>query len=171
MQGLLPILQACRALIGSATPLQDDCGRLCGCACCQSLPGDETGMLLFPGEEEFYRNLPGWQVKPCETGLMVICPGACRRDERPLACMLFPLLPLLREDGIKVAMDARSRAVCPLARWGVSGLRQDFAASVRACGELLSRDATQRAFLLRLTEQHDELKALQSTFGGRNAHV
>lgn len=42
------ILRA-RELLGDLTPLKTDCGRLCGGAW---LPGDEqTGMLLFPGEE------------------------------------------------------------------------------------------------------------------------
>ena len=43
---------AARTLLGPLTPLQSDCGRLCGGACCQ---GDEqTGMLLFPGEDALY---------------------------------------------------------------------------------------------------------------------
>ena len=48
MSSLSAVLSA-RAALSDLTPLLTDCGRLCGFACCK---GDEqTGMLLFPGEE------------------------------------------------------------------------------------------------------------------------
>ncbi len=48
MSSLSAVLSA-RAALSDLTPLLTDCGRLCGVACCK---GDEqTGMLLFPGEE------------------------------------------------------------------------------------------------------------------------
>ena len=40
-----------RALIGERTPLQSDCGKLCGAACCQPGEDRQGGMYLFPGEE------------------------------------------------------------------------------------------------------------------------
>ena len=43
-------LVAARKLLEVITPLQTDCGLVCGGACCQTHPGEETGMLLFPGE-------------------------------------------------------------------------------------------------------------------------
>ena len=44
-----------RRLLADLTPLQTDCGALCGGACCK---GDEgTGMLLFPGEDTPFRVL------------------------------------------------------------------------------------------------------------------
>ncbi len=48
-------LFAARSLLEEVTPLKSDCGRICGAACCASLEGEETGMLLFPGEEALYR--------------------------------------------------------------------------------------------------------------------
>ncbi len=45
-------LVAARKLLEEITPLQTDCGLVCGGACCQTHPGEETGMLLFPGEAE-----------------------------------------------------------------------------------------------------------------------
>lgn len=48
-------LVAARKLLEEITPLQTDCGLVCGGACCQTHPGEETGMLLFPGEAEMYR--------------------------------------------------------------------------------------------------------------------
>ena len=48
-------VRAARNLLETLTPLKTDCGRLCQGACCQ---GDEqTGMLLFPGEEAFYERI------------------------------------------------------------------------------------------------------------------
>ena len=154
----------CRALLRDVTPLQEDCGRFCGAACCRSLPGEETGMLLFPGEETFYAGRPDFRLRQAAMGTLVICGGACSRSERPLACRMFPLLPVLRgADGlaVKIALDARSRAVCPLASGGLRGMREDFRAAVRQCGEILAEDGAQRAFLLALTREQDELRALR----------
>ena len=53
-------LVAARKLLEEITPLQTDCGLVCGGACCQTHPGEETGMLLFPGEAEMYRGEEGY---------------------------------------------------------------------------------------------------------------
>ena len=68
-------LFAARAKLNTVTPLKRDCGRICGARCCRSLEGEETGMLLFPGEAETYRGKPGWKVIPATAGELVICPG------------------------------------------------------------------------------------------------
>jgi len=163
-------IRQARELLADLTPLRTDCGLTCGGACCQSLPGETTGMLLFPGEEAYYEGLPSYRMLQTEQGTLLVCPGRCERADRPLSCRLFPLLPLLREDGIKVATDQRARAVCPLAKQGKDALRPEFVAAVRQIGRLLAEDEEQRAFLLRLTEQQDELKRLRRLFR-RDAHV
>ena len=48
MSSLNTVLAA-RDLLRELTPLKTDCGRLCGGACCEG--DEETGMLLFPGED------------------------------------------------------------------------------------------------------------------------
>lgn len=159
-----------RALLASVTPLRTDCGLTCGGACCQSLPGETTGMLLFPGEEACYASLPEYQLIPTDHGTLLVCPGRCRREDRPLSCRLFPLLPLVREDGVKVATDLRARAVCPLAKQGKDALLPEFVEAVRQAGRMLAEDEAQRDFLLQLTRQQDALKALRKQFG-RDAHV
>ena len=58
-----PVLQAAREKLKSVTPLKKDCGRVCGAACCRSPEGEETGMLLFPGEEELYAGKDGWIIR------------------------------------------------------------------------------------------------------------
>lgn len=166
----LSCLDKARAVVEKITPLTHDCGRVCGGACCRSLEGEETGMLLFPGEEQYYQGLDDYRVKETDQGKLLICSGQCRREERPLSCRVFPLLPVWRADGVKVAMDARARAVCPLARQGKAALRQEFAAAVRHCGEILAEDEEQRRFLILLTEEQDELRAMRRLFGG-DGHV
>lgn len=158
-------LDRARELLRDVTPLSMDCGRVCGGACCESLPGERTGMLLFPGEEAYYEGRAEYQVLETETGSLLICAGRCRREERPLSCRLFPLLPVLRAEGVRVAMDARARAACPLAAQGVRGLSEAFVEAVRQAGQALAEDESQRAFLTRLTREQDELRALQKRFG------
>lgn len=163
-------IEKARALFDALTPLRTDCGAFCGGACCQPLAGEETGMLLFPGEEAYYQGREGYKLVSTAAGMMVVCSGRCDRADRPLSCRLFPLLPMLREDGIKVATDLRAKAVCPLARQGKDALLPDFVSAVRQAGRILADDPVQRDFLARLTRQQDELKALQKQFR-RDAHV
>lgn len=164
-------LAAARALLEDVTPLQMDCGAVCGGACCVSHPGDETGMLLFPGEEAAYQGDASYAVTDSPMGKLLTCSGQCDRRNRPLACRMFPLVMLLRDDGVKVATDAAARSVCPLARQGKNALSQEFVAAVRQAAQILAEDETQREHLRRLTSQQDEWKALQTQYGRRNEHV
>ena len=98
--------------------------------------------------------------------MLLICPGKCSRENRPLACRVFPLVPCLKEDGgVDVCTDERSRAICPLARQGKKGMDPLFAEAVRDVGKMLIQDPEQKAFLLRLTEEQEELKALRKQLG------
>jgi len=124
-------------------------------------------MLLFPGEEEAYAGREGWTIRETAMGPMVICPGTCAREERPLACRLFPLLPVAGADGeVRAAVDLRAKAVCPLARQGKSAMDPDFTEAVREAGSLLAEDKEQAAFLRRLAEEQEELKRLRRALGG-----
>ena len=50
----LEAVKAARDLLENVTPLPTDCGAFCSAACCKDDPDYETsGMLLFPGEEDF----------------------------------------------------------------------------------------------------------------------
>jgi hypothetical protein len=78
------------------TPINSDCGILCNKACCKG--GDEKGMLLFPGEEEFLENNKYLNIRKTNivfnNGYKVCfatCSGKCDRSQRPLSCMIFPL--------------------------------------------------------------------------------
>ena len=55
-------LARARALLENVTPLHADCGLSCGHACSRSLEGELSGMLLFPGEEAYYADLPDYST-------------------------------------------------------------------------------------------------------------
>ena len=129
-----------------------------------------TGMLLFPGEDKYYEDREGYRMPETDHGTLLICSGRCERADRPLSCRLMPLIPVLRDDGVKVATDLRAKTVCPLARQGKDALDPDFVAAVRQVGRILAEDDEQRAFLVTLTRQQDELKALRNQFR-RGIHV
>ena len=158
-------VSAAREKLKNVTPLKKDCGRVCGARCCRPLEGEETGMLLFPGEAEAYADREGWVVRHAAQGDIVVCPGTCDREERPLSCRLFPLLPLIEDDGaIRVVTDLRARAVCPLARQGKSALDPEFIDAVREAGELLAQSEEQALFLDVLEAEQEELRELRKKF-------
>ena len=145
-------VEAARSILKDVTPLKTDCGRVCGAACCAPDETGKGGMLLFPGEENLYTELPdGFDILPDDTvvegGKLLVCQGHCPRDKRPLSCMFFPLRPTFKGD---VRMDRRGLWVCPLAEYGVGGLNPAFVEAAReAAGALCACE-----------EQKDYLRAL-----------
>lgn len=143
---------AARDLVKDLTPLKSDCGRLCQGACCQ---GDEhTGMLLFPGEEACYGACSFGRIIPAGFSLggqdaqLFVCEGTCDRENRPLACRLFPLFLKFKEEGVtKLRMDVRAKAVCPLTDYGIKALDPDFKQAVRKAYDLLLEDDVCAAYL------------------------
>ena len=122
-------------------------------------------MLLFPGEAEAYAGKPGWKIVNTARGDIVVCPGACDREERPLSCRLFPLLPVIGNDGtVRVITDLRAKAVCPLARQGKNAMDPDFIEAVREAGELLAKADEQALFLDLLADEQEQLKELRKHF-------
>ena len=159
-------LKKARELLADVTPLKTDCGKVCGARCCRSMEGEETGMLLFPGEEELYRDKAGWTLRETPAGVLAVCSGTCERKGRPLACRIFPLLPVIRDGIVKAAADQRAKAVCPLLRQGIRGVDPAFRDAVREVGKLLVKDPELRRFTEVLTEEQDELKRLREKLGG-----
>ena len=151
MDSLSAVLRA-RALLCALTPLKTDCGRLCGGACCQ---GDETtGMLLFPGEDALYERCAFGRVLPAGFPLggapanLFVCEGRCPREDRPLACRLFPMfLAFTKNGGTRVRMDTRAASVCPLYACGVYGLSAEFVDAARQAYDVLLEDETCAAYL------------------------
>ena len=156
-------VSAAREKLKNVTPLKQDCGRVCGARCCRPLEGEETGMLLFPGEAEAYAGKAGFEVRKTARGDLLICSGTCDREDRPLSCRLFPLLPVIGDDGkVRAVTDLRAKAVCPLARQGKSAVDPDFAEAVREAGEILAAEDEQAVFLDMLEEEQSELKELRN---------
>ena len=158
-------VSSAREKLNNITPLKKDCGRICGARCCRSLDGEETGMLLFPGEADAYSDRAGWEIRKTAKGEMVLCPGTCSREERPLSCRLFPLLPLIGDDGeIRTVLDRRAAPVCPLVRQGKEALDPAFIEAVREAGEILVQQEEQALFLEMLEEEQEELRELRKKF-------
>ena len=155
----LEAVQAARELLRDVTPLTRDCGKICGAACCRTDEDGQGGMLLFPGEEALYRPLPPgfhWTIDDSVmAGLRLLtCEGVCRRDQRPLACRLFPLLPT--RTGAR--LDRRAWAVCPLMDSGVRGMQTEFADAVKKAGKILYACPEHAAFLDALHAYNERLK-------------
>ncbi|MBQ2696481.1 MAG: hypothetical protein IJF61_04185 [Clostridia bacterium] len=107
------------------TPVPFDCGELCGKLCCQ---GDsESGMYLFPGEEQLFLNNPNFSVLPTDIVAggrrvnLLVCDGPCTRTDRPLSCRIFPLVPMYRKGcTLEIIHDPRA-SICPLTHPEASG--------------------------------------------------
>ncbi len=144
-----------------------NCGRLCDGLCCR---GDCQGMWLYPYEEELFDGKEGFEV--CETEgnygyPMVICSGECDRAERPLACRIFPLFPLVYEaDGelkVEVVYDPRAN-MCPLARKN-EPLDPSFIKEVRKTARYLARDEKMLEYMKAVSLELMEIIELQQKLG------
>ncbi len=133
-------------LFQNVTPLKTDCGRVCGGECCKGDAG--TGMLLFPGERTALRVYE-------ENGRRVaVCGGVCAREDRPLACRLFPFFPVAEGGRVTARVDPRAYAVCPLARqWRNVRFDRRFLRRVKTAGKLLQKDPACAAFMKEITEE------------------
>lgn len=154
------VLQQALALLEDVTPLDTDCGNVCGGRCCRP-SADSTGMLLLPGEETLLGDA-GFSITPADGGHLLICNGSCRRERRPFACRVFPLFPYVGEDGIvRAVYDPRSFRLCPLTRnCAHVRLRRDFVRAVRMAGTRLMRDPACAAFLREQSREIDDISRL-----------
>lgn len=158
-------LLAARGLLEQVTPLSTDCGALCGAACCQDSPDEDSvaGMLLFPEEAPLYARQGAWmELLPShllfagEPVPLLTCRMPCPRPMRPLACRLFPLVPFVKGDRLTVRMDLRARPLCPLYSSGIAGLSPAFVSAVKSALRLLWADPVHRGYLCLLTEHLKE---------------
>lgn len=107
-------------LLDRVSPLDGDCGKLCGAVCCTCEGSDsqeqaELGIYLYPGEEKIHSRKDDWLTWTVEDAddfefpdswhgnvYFVKCktPPLCPRKERPLQCRTYPLSPYISEDGV-----------------------------------------------------------------------
>ena len=107
-------------LLDRVSPLQGDCGVLCGRACCDcdNLPDidkdAEYGIYLLPGEDKLFTRQEDWLTWNIDSAekygfppswhgqvYFVQCktPPICVRKMRPLQCRTFPLTPHITARG------------------------------------------------------------------------
>ena len=176
------ILEA-RRLLADVTPLDFDCGTLCGHKCCRDdafQEESEVGVYLIPGElplfdgtEDWlrwgfhstreYDFAPSWE----EHGQIPFmrCHKLCQREKRPLECRIYPLQPLLHEDGrLEMVYAPWAVGFCPLTeRYTVADLRPDFVAAVHQAWSLLIQDPEMLDHVKWLSEQIRAFQALPLT--------
>lgn len=154
-------IQKIYAAIGEATPMTTDCGALCGAACCRTDDDGKGGVALLACEHELLRDVRWGEIAhdAAMDAPMLMCRGMCDRALRPFLCRIFPLCPVIGKNGRwTVRMDARARAVCPLARSGLKGLDPEFVRGAAEAVRLLAEDPEGEAFLKRWSEIESEFR-------------
>ena len=170
---LQAVLQA-RQLLEQLTPLRRDCGRICGAACCQADEDGQGGMLLLPMEDRLYTSLPsGMRLQRDDAVLpdmkLLVCDGTCDRTQRPYACRVFPLTPVLEtrdeKERLRVIVDPRAYAVCPLCEYGMNGMDTGFAQAVLESARILCRHETYREYFRALGRYFSRLRTWEEEDG------
>lgn len=148
------IISRAKEVLLPYTPLSADCGLVCGKACCKG--DEETGMLLFPGEDTVF------PVKEKDGTRLCVCEGKCDRSTRPLSCIIFPFFPYITEEGkIKAKIDIRGINVCPLVSHCEDVLfSKIFIRRVARAGRILAKDEECRKFLRETSREIDMLEGL-----------
>ena len=132
--------------LDKVSPLDQDCGQLCGAACCTCgsqtdsrdlCDEDDFGIYLLPGEDKvFDRKEEKNRAEDYEfpdswhgTIYFLHCKTApcCPREKRPLQCRFFPLAPHLDEEDVLhiVYQDEELPYDCPLISQKIP-LNEDF---------------------------------------------
>lgn len=179
----LKLLEEARRILADVTPLDFDCGTLCGHKCCTAESTDpdlELGVYLIPGElplfdgsEDWikwqfhsvkdYDFAPSWE-KQGQIPFMV-CHKLCQREKRPFECRTYPLAPYLHPDG-RLEMRYAHWAVgfCPLTEtYKLEELNPAFVAAAHRAWSVLLQDPEMRDHVLWLTGQFNALDALPLT--------
>lgn len=154
-------LTKARELLERSAPLgRTDCGKLCGGLCCK---GDEnTGMWLFPHEEELYRDNPDFTIKETDGNQgykMIICNGTCKRKERPFACRIYPFYPKIDGEKITVIKDLRGFSDCPILK---EEMKPDlkFLRNLRKAARYLIRDEETKKYIINVQKEIEDIAEL-----------
>lgn len=150
----------------NVTPLETDCGVLCGNACCKG--SDQDGMLLFPGEEAMYHKYDGFKIM--DSGIVLpdgtkikflVCKGYCDRKKRPLSCRIFPVIPQIDEHGyLNFVPDLRGVAMCPLLYQATRHtISPAFIDALYSAFEILTEDERVIEFIDILTKENQDIAA------------
>ncbi len=146
-------------LLDSVSPIDSDCGLLCGAACCTAERADgddDVGIYLLPGEEKVHSRHDEWltwtedraedyDFPDSWTGKVyfINCknPPHCPREKRPIQCRTFPLTPHLDENDelSLIYNDLELPYACPLIYDAVP-LNDDFVRATLTVWKHLIRD-------------------------------
>ena len=152
------------SLFDDVTPLMVDCGKLCDAACCKG--DDETGMYLFPFEHVMFDDCPGnFKIEKSEFEYggknvdILLCEPFCKRETRPLACRIFPLVPYVDENGnFNIVMDRRGKYMCPLAAaMTKDDLDEEFVRRVTYISQIMMKIPQLKEFICEQSRLIDEV--------------
>lgn len=154
-----------REMLERSAPLgRFDCGKLCNGLCCKG--DNDTGMWLFPGEKELYKDNPNFTVKETDGNFgynMIICNGTCNRSERPLACRIYPFYPKIDGEKVSIIKDLRGISSCPIIK---EEMKPDlkFLRNMRKAIRYLIRDEETKNYILNMQQEIEDIAKLMSVF-------
>lgn len=154
------IIEKAYEFLEDVTPKKFDCGKICNQKCCKGR--DNDGMLLFPGEKELFEDNKSYVIYFDNTyeEYAVRCFGKCNRNERPLACRIFPYMFYSKNsDSITVAPDIRAVGFCPLIDLK-SDFDREFLRALRITARLLSQDKDIVNFIKKISEMITDFNSL-----------
>ena len=166
-------------LLDRVSPVDYDCGTLCGSVCCvcpdhsSDADDEEMGIYLYPGEEKIHNKKDTWLKWSVERAedyelpdswcgniyfVRCLTPPNCPRTLRPLQCRTFPLSPHITADGILtlVRNDEPLPYICPLIEEHVT-LNPDFVQATYTVWKHLVRDP----FIFDLIEMDSRLREME----------
>ncbi len=163
------LIEEARRILADVTPLDFDCGTLCGHKCCQDF-APNVGVYLIPGElplydgsedwftmdfhsTEIYEFAPSWEHHG-QVPFMK-CHKLCNREKRPFECRTYPLVPYLHDDGtLEMRYAPWAEGVCPLTeRYRVEELQPAFVEACHRAWKALLQDPEMLDHVRWLTEQ------------------
>lgn len=158
MENGIYLIKKAHELLERETPLTWDCGKICNGICCN---GDKnTGMFLFPFEEEIFSDNPDFKIIDCKGNFgykLIVCNGKCDRKLRPLACRIYPYYPMITENGFDVRADIRGIGSCPLL---YKNIKVDYAfiRQIRKAARLLSRNEEIKNYIINVNSMLDDIE-------------
>lgn len=156
-------------LFDKSTPINADCGNLCGKRCCK---GEDGGMYLFPGEKKVFKLLnPKWaKIENSDFYYefngkrknvpILFCDGVCDRYQRPLACRIFPLTPYINKDGkAEIIIDPRAKSMCPMSNnLDIADFDEKFVKNIKKAFAVLMKCKEISQYLKAYSEYIEEYK-------------
>ena len=139
------IIEQIHEKLNQVSPLNYDCGKLCGEICCiyddEDYPNDDLIIYLLPGEELLYDSSKSFELihydieeiryphswKDGVYTVKCLNPPRCEREIRPIQCRTFPLIPHIDKNNHfhLIFDDSQYPYKCPLINDNIK-LNEDF---------------------------------------------